>query len=89
MTFQLLLVDMVSIDLCFEPITVTRVIYHRYRIKIKKDQARSGSMPETSEMKCVRRESVAKKFEVTSSTPVPEVPHGGARIKVSAPLIGV
>ena len=40
-------------------------------------------MPESGSMKCVRRESLGKKFEVTSSTPVPDVPHGGARVKVN------
>ena len=43
-------------------------------------------MPESGSMKCVRRESVVKKFEVTSSTPVPDVPHGGARVKVNFSL---
>ena len=41
-------------------------------------------MPEKCRMKCVRRESVVKDFEITYTTPVPAVPYGGARVKVSA-----
>ena len=34
-------------------------------------------------MKAVRRISVNQPFEVSPNTPVPEVPKGGARVKVS------
>ncbi len=41
-----------------------------------------GTMPEYSEMKKVRRESLGTQFE-SQTTPLPDVPQGGARVKVS------